>query len=129
MLSFVLTLKRLLSGLHHSFKKHHFQVLIFLIAATLLSGTLFYVKVEHLPWLDALYFCVVTLTTVGHPEFVPQTSLGKVFTMVYVFAGIGLTFGTIFEIAAGIMFPRTGGQRGLRTKDDPTEQEPDKSGN
>ncbi|WP_435925140.1 potassium channel family protein [Paenibacillus sp. DYY-L-2] len=107
MLSFALTLKRLLGGLRHSIKRHHFRTLFILIAATLLSGTLFYVKVENLHWLDALYFCVVTLTTVGHPEFVPQTSLGKVFTMIYVFAGIGLTFGTIFEIAAGIILPRT----------------------
>ncbi|WP_410768277.1 potassium channel family protein [Fontibacillus sp. BL9] len=121
MLSFVLTLKRLLSGLRHSFKRHHFQVLLFLIAATLLSGTIFYVKVEHLNWLDALYFCVVTLTTVGHPEFVPQTSLGKVFTMVYAFAGIGLTFGTIFEIAAGIILPRTSKNK----RNDPKNEDTD----
>ncbi len=43
----------------------------------LFSGTIFYVKQEGLTVIDSLYFCVVTLSTVGHPSFEPQTTLGK----------------------------------------------------
>ena len=68
MISFLITLKRLLKGIFHAFKDPQFLALFALTAATLLSGTLFYSRVEGLHWIDALYFCAVaTLTTVGHP--------------------------------------------------------------
>ncbi|AJS60523.1 potassium channel family protein [Paenibacillus sp. IHBB 10380] len=102
MLSFIITLKRLLGGLWHAFKKKNFQVLFVLIIFMLLSGTIFYVKEEGLSIVDALYFCVVTLSTVGHPSFEPQTSLGKVFTMVYIIAGTGLFLGLVAHIAYAI---------------------------
>ena len=79
MVSFIITLKRLLKGIFHAFKDQKFLVLFVLTAATLLSGTLFYTRVEGLHWIDALYFCAVTLTTVGHPDFVPSTGFGNAF--------------------------------------------------
>nr|WP_145403909.1 potassium channel family protein [Paenibacillus xylanexedens] len=106
MVSFALTLKRLLKGIFYAFKDPKFLALFVLTVATLLSGTLFYTRVEGLHWIDALYFCAVTLTTVGHPSFVPSTGLGKAFTVIYMFAGIGLTFAMIARITAGILFPR-----------------------
>lgn len=103
MVSFILTLKRLFHGLFHSFKEKEFQVIFVLIVVMLLSGTIFYTKVEGLSVLDALYFCFVTLSTIGHPDFVPQTNFGKIFTMVYILAGIGLFFGLIVRIGRGIL--------------------------
>ncbi|MDR6725136.1 voltage-gated potassium channel Kch [Paenibacillus amylolyticus] len=105
MISFLLTLKRLLKGIFHAFKDSQFIALFTLTLATLLSGTIFYSRVEGLHWIDALYFCAVTLTTVGHPEFVPSTGFSKAFTVIYMFAGIGLTFAMIAKITAGILFP------------------------
>ncbi|MFB6340186.1 potassium channel family protein [Saccharicrinis sp. FJH2] len=61
----------------------------------LLNGTFIYHFVEHWKWLDSLYFSVMTLTTVGYGDFVPQTAFGKIFTMVYVLTGIGIIFGFI----------------------------------
>lgn len=103
MLSFLITLKRLLSGIFQAFKLKNFQALFVLILLTLLSGTIFYSKEEGLPFLDALYFCVVTLSTVGHPTFVPQTSLGKIFTMVYITVGTGLFLALVGHIAYAII--------------------------
>ncbi len=40
--------------------------------------------------LDALYFSVTTLTTVGLGDFTPQTAVGKAFTIVYVLAGVSV---------------------------------------
>lgn len=99
MLSFLLTLKRLFTGLWRALKRKNFQALFVLVLMTLLSGTLFYSKQEGLSVLDALYFCVTTLSTLGHPTFVPQTALGKVFTIVYIIAGTGLFLGMIGYIA------------------------------
>ncbi len=56
----------------------------------LLTGTIFYWLVEGWGPLDALYFSVTTLTTVGLGDFTPETDLGKVFTIVYVLAGISV---------------------------------------
>ncbi|OAB38267.1 transporter [Paenibacillus macquariensis subsp. defensor] len=103
MVSFLLTAKRLLSGIFHAFKLKNFQVLFFLIVLMLISGTLFYSKEEGLSIMDALYFCVVTLSTVGHPSFEPQTSLGKVFTMIYIIVGTGLFLGMMGHIAYAII--------------------------
>ncbi|GAB6989640.1 potassium channel family protein [Paenibacillus pini] len=103
MISFLLTLKRLLSGLFHAFKLKNFQVLFVLIILMLVSGVLFYTKEEGLSIIDALYFCIATLSTVGHPSFEPQTNLGKIFTMVYIIVGTGLFLGLMGYIAYAII--------------------------
>ncbi len=103
MISFLLTLKRLLSGLFHAFKHKNFQVLFVVILFVLLSGTLFYTREEGLSVIDALYFCIATLSTVGHPDFVPQTAFGKIFTMIYIVVGTGLFMGLLGYIAYGVV--------------------------
>lgn len=65
---------------------------------TLSIGSVFYHIVEKLSWLDALYLSVITLATVGYGDITPQTALGKIFTIFYVLAGIGIiaTFANLF---------------------------------
>ena len=58
--------------------------------AILVFGTVFYHYVEHFGWLDSAYFCTITLTTIGYGDLVPHTALGKLFTMFYAVAGIGI---------------------------------------
>lgn len=103
MLSFVLTLKRLLEALWHAFKLKNFQVLLVMVLFILLSGTIFYVKQEGLTVIDSLYFCITTLSTVGHPSFEPQTTLGKVFTMLFILSGNGLFLGLVGYLAYAII--------------------------
>ncbi|OZB95255.1 potassium channel family protein [Paenibacillus sp. XY044] len=103
MISFVLTLKRLLTGLFHAFKLKEFQVLFILIVLLLVSGTIFYVTEEGLGVIDALYFCISTLSTVGHPDFKPRTGLGKIFTMMYIVAGTGIFMGLLSYVAYGVV--------------------------
>ncbi|WP_339290919.1 potassium channel family protein [Paenibacillus sp. FSL W8-0187] len=103
MISFLLTLKRLFSGLFRAFKQRYFVALFVLIVIMLISGTMFYTRQEGLSVLDALYFCVVTLSTVGHPDFVPQTPLGKTFTMVYIVVGTGLFLGMAGQLAYALI--------------------------
>lgn len=54
--------------------------------------------VEGWRWIDSLYFSVITLSTVGYGDLTPQTDPGKVFTMLYIFSGIGIIFGFINAI-------------------------------
>jgi uncharacterized membrane protein (UPF0182 family) len=56
--------------------------------AVLLVGTLAYHWLEGWSYLDALYFCVITLATVGYGDLTPTTPIAKVFTIFYVINGI-----------------------------------------
>ena len=67
-----------------------FRALAGFAAGLLATGTVFYILVEHWTLLDALYFCVVTLATVGYGDLYPTTDLGKAFTIVYILTGVGI---------------------------------------
>ena len=54
----------------------------------LLIGTLVYHWLEGWSYLDALYFCVISLATVGYGDLTPTTPLAKLFTIIYVINGI-----------------------------------------
>lgn len=67
-----------------------FSILLGSLATIIASGTLFFRFVEKWSWLDSYFFTVVTLSTVGYGNLVPQTALGKVGTTVLIFAGLGI---------------------------------------
>lgn len=52
------------------------------------TSTFFFIAIEGWSALDALYFSVVTLTTIGYGDHTPQTALGKLFTTVYAIVAI-----------------------------------------
>ena len=76
-----------------------FRTLVTLVFFTLLAGTVFYSFQEGWSLVDALYFSVTTLTTVGLGDLYPTTTIGKHFTIVYIFSGLGLIAGFINTIA------------------------------
>ena len=91
MIQFFLTLRRLFRAVVSAWRRDpQFRSLTFLVAFTLLSGTLFYRAVEGWSTVDAFYFSVTTLTTVGLGDLAPSTTFGKLFTALYIFAGVGL---------------------------------------
>jgi voltage-gated potassium channel len=58
--------------------------------SALLVGVLVYHWLEGWSYLDALYFCVVSLATVGYGDLTPKTPLARVFTIFYLINGIGI---------------------------------------
>ena len=90
MLSLCLTMFRLLKAVVRSWGIPRFRAAMMLAVILLMSGTIFYRSVEGWSWIDALYFSATTVSTVGFGDLAPQTDLGKIFTVVYIFVGVGV---------------------------------------
>ena len=65
----------------------------------LATGTIFYSVVEGWDPLDSLYFSVISLATVGYGDLTPHTALGKLFTIFFVLAGVGVLVVFVSEVA------------------------------
>jgi voltage-gated potassium channel len=107
-----------------------FRALLFLTIGVLLVGAVFYSIVEGWNFLDSLYFCVVTLATVGYGDFAPVTPLGRAFTIVYILSGIGIIVVFVSRLASGMVEARMDPgvhrrgplRRGLRKAEQAIEQ-------
>jgi hypothetical protein len=64
-------------------------------ALLLATGIVFYMLIEHWTFVDSLYFCVTTLTTVGFGNPAPTTDAGKLFTVFFVLSGVGMFLAVI----------------------------------
>lgn len=69
-------------------------------AAVLLIGTFFYHWMEGWSYLDSLYFCVISLATIGYGDLTPTTPEAKVFTIIYIINGIGILLALFDRIRA-----------------------------
>jgi hypothetical protein len=87
-----------------------FRILAVVTIAVILIGCVFYTNVEGWRWLDALYFSVISLATVGYGDFTPKTDAGKVFTMGYLIIGIA-----IFASLINILLKSRLAKRSLKT--------------
>jgi len=76
-----------------------FRILLALVVSLLVSGTTFFTIVEGWSVLDSFYFSVTTLTTVGFGDPAPTTASGKIFTILYIFVGLGVIGGFINVLA------------------------------
>lgn len=73
-------------------KKYHLKILyiVIVILLVLFIGTIAYHNIEGWNYLDSLYFSAATITTVGYGDFTPRTDIGKLFTIFYIFIGVGI---------------------------------------
>lgn len=78
-----------------------FGVLIVVIAL----GTLGFKFIEGLSLVDAFYFSIVTITTVGYGDIHPSTEPGKILAMVLIISGVG-TFLAVVANATEILMSR-----------------------
>jgi voltage-gated potassium channel len=90
--------------------------------AQILLGTLVYAWLEGWSPVDALYFSVVTLATVGFGDLHPTTDAAKLFTVVYILVGLGIFAAFISELTKH----RSATIARLRPHDDPPD--PDTGG-
>jgi hypothetical protein len=123
MIAFVVTLRRLVSAVREGWRYHEFRDLVFLVVVTLATGTVFYTLAEGWSLLDAFYFSVITLTTVGFGDFTPTTVWGKLFTACYIFVGVAIIL-TFIDTMGEISLRRRGihGDRTPRAGADPEQR-------
>ena len=67
--------------------------------ALVLAGTLFYWRFEDWTLIESLYFCIVTLTTVGYGDFSPTTPGTQIFTIIYILTGFGVLVALLTSVA------------------------------
>lgn len=77
----------------------HTRAIGLALIGLLATGTVFYTIVEGWDPLDSLYFSVISLATVGYGDFTPTTDIGKIFTIFFVLAGVGVLVVFVSEVA------------------------------
>lgn len=98
--------RALFTGLRAAFGDPRVLGLLGFTLVMVLTASLFYRAVEGWPMLDAVYFAVITISTVGYGDFSPQTGLGKLFTIFYVLIGLGIFVAVATSVAEVILSQR-----------------------
>jgi voltage-gated potassium channel len=85
--------------------KLRLRIFSVLLAVLLVIGTIGFAQVEGLSSLDAVYFTIVTLGTVGYGDIHPKTPEGKVLAIFVITLGVG-TFVAFFASIADLLLSR-----------------------
>lgn len=93
------------------------KVILAWAIAQILLGTVVFAWLEGWSPVDALYFSVVTLATVGFGDLHPTTDAAKLFTVLYILFGLGVIAAFISELTKH----RASVIARLRPHDDPSD--------
>lgn len=80
-----------------------FFVTTLILITLVLFGAMVYSFLEGWSYFNSLYFTIITITTIGYGDMYPITTLGKVFTMIFPFVGIGMGFYFLTEVGKYII--------------------------
>jgi voltage-gated potassium channel len=72
-----------------------FRIYLAILAAVLLIGVTGLMVIEGYSLLDAFYFIIVTIATVGYGDLHPLTPLGKILVIGIILAGVGCFVGVV----------------------------------
>ena len=69
-------------------------------------ATVLFRFIEGWSWLDAAFFAVITISTVGYGNLVPETAAGKFVTMAYILIGLGVFVAATSSVAEVLLSRR-----------------------
>ena len=81
------------------------KYLLILPVVIVIIGAIVFMIIENLSFLDALYFTIATVATVGYGDIHPATAAGKIFCIFLIIVGIG-TFLTLLTNVAQWLLQR-----------------------
>jgi voltage-gated potassium channel len=110
-------------ALHRLWSDKSSRGVIVAAAWLLVAGTVIFMIIEDLSFVDGFYFSFVTLATIGYGDIAPATDMGKMVTVIYGIAGLGIMAALISSIAALRLSPKW--QHGRR--EDGSDREADQS--
>ena len=122
MLIFWLVVWRTARSLLSTVNDSEFRPVLGLVFATVTVGSVFYWRVEQWSLIDAAYFSVVTLATVGFGDLSPQTTLGKLFTMAYILIGAGILGIFVNSVARRSMRQHRPLRQFLESREEPEDE-------
>jgi len=81
-------------------EKIKFRLRIYFAALVVLlsTGILGFMFIENMSLMDAIYFSIVTMATVGYGDIHPHTEIGKILTLLVIVGGVGTFLGVIASI-------------------------------
>jgi voltage-gated potassium channel len=74
-----------------------------ILASLTLLGSLGYVWIEGMSFLDAFYMTVITLSTVGYGETAPLSDIGRIYTIGLILLGLGAALYAISTLATSLI--------------------------
>ncbi len=85
-------------------KRH--RLLILFPSVVVIGGTLGIMLLEDLSFVDAFYFTIVTIATVGYGDISPQTVAGKLFSLLLIVTGIGIFLTIVTNVTQSLVQQR-----------------------
>jgi hypothetical protein len=79
------------------------RVLLGTFLAVIVLGVVGFMVAEDMPLFDALYFVIVTVTTVGYGDLYAATAVGRALVMLVIVLGVGTFLGMIATITEIIL--------------------------
>jgi voltage-gated potassium channel len=76
-------------------RRFRLQLYLVLMIVVVALGTIGFMTVEGLSFVDALYFNLVTIATVGYGDIHPVSQLGKILSILLIIAGVGTFLGVV----------------------------------
>ena len=89
-----------------AFRNPRVRALMGFTFTMIIIASVFYHYAEGWDMVDAVYFSVITLATIGYGDLAPHTTIGKLFTVGFVLTGLGIFVATVSAFAESMIETR-----------------------
>ena len=90
----------------NKFYKRKLAVAVFLTVTIIFVGIFIFRRLESWTYINAFYFTVITLTTIGYGDIVPKTEIGKIAASLFALIGVAIFLFCVGIIAENYFFKR-----------------------